>query len=79
MNDIKDSPVLPKRTVRSELGWLWYWHVKRRMGKIGTAIIWKLPKRVVYWCVIRAAVEVEPNYNPSAVTAEEMLEKFNYN
>lgn len=56
----------------------WYRNVKRRQGNFGRRIIWMFPKRVVYWCVIRAAVEVEPNYNPSQVTAEEMLKKFNY-
>jgi len=50
-----------------------YWHVKRPAHKAFLALIWKLPKRVVYWCVIRAAVKAEPNTNPSAVTAEQML------
>lgn len=50
-----------------------YWYARRPMGKLGRKIIWMLPKKVVYWCVIRAAVLTEPNTNPSSVTAEEML------
>jgi len=67
-----------KLTLRGKINFWFYWNVKRRWGKLGKNLIWMLPKRVVYWCVIRAAVEVGPNYNPSSVTAEEMLKKFNY-
>jgi hypothetical protein len=68
-----------KSTLSAKFNYWWYWNVRRRSGVIGRKIIWKLPKRVIYWCVIRAAVEVEPNSSPAGVTAEEMLKKFNYN
>lgn len=68
-----------KSKYSARFNYWWYWNVKRRMGHLGRWFIWRLPKRVVYWCVIRAAVEVEPNYSPAGVTAEEMLKKFNYN
>lgn len=37
------------------------------------AIVWKLPERVVYWSVVRAACKAEPNEYPGAATAEQML------
>lgn len=67
-----------KSTLRSKMNFWFYWNVKRRLGKIGRHIIWMLPKRVIYWCVVRAAVTVEANSNPSGVTASEMLKKFEY-
>lgn len=51
-----------------------YWRIKRPANKLYISFIWKLPKSMVYWCVIRAASVAEPNKNPSSVTAEEMLE-----
>lgn len=43
--------------------------------KLYTWFIWKLPKRMIYWSVVRAAVKDEPG-NPSEVTALTMLERF---
>ena len=65
--------------VRSKANWLWYWHIHRRLRNLGIALIWRLPKRIVYWCVVRAAVAVEPDRSPEGVTAEQMLKKFDYN
>lgn len=36
-------------------------------------LAWLLPRKLVYWCVVRAAVKAEPNLNPSGVTAIEMM------
>lgn len=55
-----------------------YWYVKRPAEKMFLKVIWALPNRVVYWCVIRAAVQVEPDQNPSGVTAEQMLKAVEY-
>lgn len=36
--------------------WMKYvllYEVKRRLGKIGLAIVWALPRRLVYWSAIR--------------------------
>lgn len=82
MQNMTDNPEKEPtfvQEVRAQLNYWWYYHVKRRSGNIGRRIIWALPKRVVYWCVIRAATKVEPNSDPSDVTAKEMLEKFDYN
>lgn len=68
-----------KMTIGAKLNFWYYWNFTRRAGKIGRWIIWKLPKRVIYWCVLRAAVEVEPNHSPDGVTVEQMLKEFNYN
>ena len=54
----------------------YYWHVVRPSRKLFRAIIWKLPDSVVYWCVVRAACKVEPNSNPSGVTAAQMMDAF---
>lgn len=50
-----------------------YWRVRRPASRLGLAIVWRLPRRVVYWCVVRAALVVEPNSYPGDVTAEQML------
>lgn len=52
-----------------------YWNVKRPAHRLFLSFVWALPTKVVYWCVVRAAVKVEPNANPSGVTAEQMLER----
>jgi hypothetical protein len=49
--------------------------VNRRIERIQTAIVWRLPNWVIYWAVIRAAVKGEPG-NPTAVTAETMVKRF---
>lgn len=53
-----------------------YWRISRPAEKLKLKVVWKLPDWVVYWCVIRAAVKVEPNSNPSGVTAEQMLKEW---
>jgi hypothetical protein len=67
-----------KMTISTKMNWLWYWHITRRVRNLGIALIFKLPKKVIYWCVVRAAVAVEPDRSPENVTASEMLMKFNY-
>lgn len=78
MDDLKYAPEKYKSTLRSKINFWFYWNFKRRSGRIGRQIIWMFPKRVVYWCVVRAAVAVEANHSPAGVTAEEMLKKFEY-
>lgn len=51
-----------------------YWYYKKPKEKLFLSFIWKLPRKVIYWAVIRAAVEVEPNKDPSGVTAAQMLD-----
>jgi hypothetical protein len=50
-----------------------YWRLRRPAHKAFLALVWRLPEKVVYWCVIRAAVKVESNESPAGVTAEQML------
>lgn len=76
---VPSTDELVASTLRNKINFWFYWNFKRRSGKIGRWIIWKLPGRVVYWCVVRAACTVEPNYSPENVTATQMLKKFNYN
>ena len=38
-------------------------------------IAWLLPQHVLYWAAVRAAVLVEPNTDPSGVTAKMMMDK----
>ncbi len=48
------------------------WH---RTGEwAAMKIAWALPRRVLYWAAVRAAVTVEPNTDPSGVTVEQMME-----
>jgi hypothetical protein len=51
----------------------WYWHGRRPLGRLGWWALFKVPRRGLYWAVVRAAVIAEPNSNPSGVTADEML------
>lgn len=51
----------------------WYWHVTRRQQRIPMVIANRLPRRVVYWAVIRAACLAEPQEYPGEKTALEML------
>lgn len=37
-------------------------------------LAWHLPARLVYWCVVRAAVKAEPQEYPGEKTALEMLD-----
>jgi hypothetical protein len=61
------------RWLDAKLNWLIYWHVKRRARNAGISLVWKLPKPVVRWCVVRAACIAEPQEYPGAVSAERML------
>jgi hypothetical protein len=51
-----------------------YWKVSRPAHKAWMKMIWALPRKVVYWCVVRAAVTAEPDKNPGSVTSTEMME-----
>jgi hypothetical protein len=51
-----------------------YWHFNRPGHRMLVAFVWRLPKPVVYWCVVRAATKAEPNLSPEKVTAIQMLE-----
>jgi hypothetical protein len=42
-------------------------------------IAWALPRRVLYWGAVRAAVTVEPNTDPSNVTVTQMMERIGHN
>lgn len=53
-----------------------YWYITRPIKKWSLDLIWKLPRQVVYWCVVRAACKVEPNTYPGDVTAIQMMEAF---
>ena len=53
-----------------------YWGVRRPCRRAAHMLIWRLPEPIVYWCVVRAACRVEPNTDPSGVTAGEMLDAF---
>jgi hypothetical protein len=48
--------------------------LRRTADTLAMQIAWRLPERVVYWGVVRAAVKVEPNLSPEKVTAVEMME-----
>jgi hypothetical protein len=37
-------------------------------------VAWALPRRVLYWAAVRAAVTVEPSTDPSGVTVRQMME-----
>lgn len=54
--------------------WLWkdYW-TRTWPEKMLTAFVWRLPRRIVYWCVVRAAVTTKPIEYPAEATAREML------
>lgn len=67
-----------KIPLSAKINFWFYWNFKRRAGTFGRWLTWKLPRRVIYWCVVRAAVEVDHEGNPENVTASEMLTKFNY-
>lgn len=64
--------------MKANWNWIVYYYIRLKIRKIGIAFIRNLPKRVVYWCVVRAAVEVEKNGDPSNVTALQMLNAMDY-
>lgn len=59
--------------LRTHLDWIIYYHVKRRAEYALISFVWKLPRKIVYWCVIRAACEAEPREYPGEKTAVELL------
>lgn len=62
-------------SIDAKVNWLVYWHIKRRAHHALISLVWRLPRRVIYWSVVRAAVAVESDTNPSGITAEQMLKK----
>jgi hypothetical protein len=46
-----------------------------RIEKLKTAIIWKLPKWMIYWAIIRAATKDESGY-PGDAVVNTMLKRF---
>jgi hypothetical protein len=61
---------LPAMTLRERL--------RRTRDWAAMEVAWKLPKPVLYWAAVRAACLVEPDTNPSGVTAEQMMEKIGH-
>lgn len=46
----------------------------RRTGEwAAIKVAWALPRRILYWAAVRAAVRVEPNTDPSSVTVAQMM------
>lgn len=41
-------------------------------------VAWVLPRRVLYWAAVRAAVRVEPSTDPSGVTVAQMMESIGH-
>ncbi len=39
--------------VLSEARWLWYWHVKRKLGLVPYKVAGWMPRWLVYHCTIR--------------------------
>ena len=50
-----------------------YWHVDRQTSKFVPWLARKLPEKLKYYVVIHGMVTVEPNNNPSDVTAMQLL------
>ncbi len=48
-----------------------HWLHRKREALL-TGIVWRLPRPIVYWTVVRAAVSTRDSY-PGEATAEEML------
>ena len=55
-----------------------YWYVKRPLHSLFLFTIWHLPKKVVYWCVVRAATKVKTADGSGTlnVTADQMMREF---
>lgn len=51
-----------------------YWYLSHPAEKATITLVWKLPTRIIYWAVIRAAARVEPDRYPGDVTATQMLD-----
>jgi hypothetical protein len=56
---------LPSMTIRERLNRTGEWAAMKAA--------WSLPRRVLYWAAVRAAVTVEPNTDPSGVTVSQMM------
>jgi hypothetical protein len=59
--------------MRTRLWLAWDYWTRLWPEKVLTGIVWRLPRKIVYWSVVRAACAVEPNEYPGDVTAERML------
>lgn len=55
-----------------------YWWVKRPLHSLYLSFIWHLPKKMVYWCVVRAATKVKTADGSGTlnVTADQMMREF---
>ena len=62
------------KAIGEKLRWWRYYYVEKRIRHFPMRLAWKLPWGVVYWCVVRAACRVEPNYPPTDVTAKQMMD-----
>jgi hypothetical protein len=52
------------------------WQIRRRAEKILLGIVWRLPRRLVYWCAIRLMVKmIRDNESPGDVTVEQVLRR----
>ncbi len=54
-------------------GWLRFvvlWNVKRRLGNLGRAVVWRLPERLVYWSAIRVMAHATTGKWSSQVVPE---------
>lgn len=47
----------------------------RTIERAKVALVWRLPRWLIYWAVIRAAVKDESG-NPGEITAEMMLRRW---
>jgi hypothetical protein len=56
---------LPAMTLRERLNRTGEWAAIK--------VAWALPRRVLYWSAVRAAVTVEPSSDPSGVTVSQMM------
>lgn len=52
---------------------LFRWWLSRKQERLVMWVAWKMPRRIVYWCVVRAACKVEPNYSPADVPAIDLM------
>lgn len=51
----------------------------RRTGEwAAIKVAWALPRQVLYWAAVRAAVMVEPSTDPSGVTVTQMMERIGH-
>ena len=48
--------------------------IERTKSTVAMKVAYFLPRSVLYWAAVRAACIVEPKFNPSDVTAVQMME-----